>query len=73
MNQNLMLFYRNVEMRKALEAFFDETMKDMAVKALFTGKDATAIAAAHGVILESFKRLKAAYEPPKKVTKSNSR
>lgn len=73
MNQELMLFYRNEGMREAVKKHLIATVEDMAVKALFTGKEAKHIAEAHGVILESFKRLKAAYEPPKKVTKSNSR
>jgi hypothetical protein len=69
----LQQFYVNEPVRTAVMNYLDQVVREMAVDALFTGKDAKGIAEARSVILEAHKRLRTKYEPQKEIIKTNSR
>lgn len=67
----LQQFYDNHQVRDAVQSFFSETLKDMALKDLFDGKDAYGYPEANKVVERVFIKLKELYEPTPKANVDN--
>jgi hypothetical protein len=72
MNKLLAQFYEQESIRKAVEEFMVDTLKEMAVDKTFDGEDVTGIKEARELIVKMFDRLDSMYGKIK-VTETNSR